>query len=167
MRDITVRQATRADLGQVMAVYAAAREFMRQSGNPGQWGDGFPPRDMIEGRIGRGELYVVAREGAIHAAFALVPGRDASYAHIEGGTWESDAPYVTLHQVASDGQVHGVFHLAVGLALERCRHLRVDTHRDNRPMQAAAQREGFTYRGIVYVRDHSPRLAYELMAPER
>ncbi|MGN0077081.1 MAG: N-acetyltransferase [Parafannyhessea sp.] len=167
MREDAVRRATQADLDQVMDVYAAAREFMRQNGNPGQWGDGFPPRGLIEGRIARGELYVVTREGAVHAAFALVPGPDPYYARIEGGTWESDAPYVAIHQVASDGQVHGVFHAAVGLALGRCGHLRVDTHRDNAPMQGAILREGFAYRGIVHVRDHSPRLAYELVATGR
>lgn len=164
MQDVVIRQAVQADLNPVMEVYASARRFMKETGNPTQWGDDFPPRELIDGRICRGELYVLAQEGAIHAAFALILGPDPTYARIEGGSWESDSPYGTLHQVASDGSVRGVFQRAVDFSLGRRRHLRVDTHADNKVMQAAILRAGFQYRGIIYVRDHSPRLAYELVA---
>ena len=57
-----------------------------------------------------------------------------------------------------------MFQRAVRFSLRSRRHLRVDTHADNKVMQAAILRAGFQYRGIIYVRDHSPRLAYELVA---
>lgn len=163
MQNVVIRQAAQEDLNPVMEVYASARRFMKATGNPNQWGDDFPPRELIDERICRGELYVLVREGAIHAAFALILGPDPTYAHIEGGSWESDTPYGTLHQVASDGSIRGVFQRAVSFSLQRRRHLRVDTHADNKVMQAAILREGFQYRGIIYVRDHSPRLAYDLV----
>jgi len=37
----------------------------------------------------------------------------------------------------------------------------VDTHRDNRVMQQIITSQGFTYCGIIYVSDGSPRLAYQ------
>ena len=66
MQDVVIRKAVRADLDPVMEVYASARRFMKETGNPTQWGDDFPPRELIDGRIHRGELYVLVQEGAIH-----------------------------------------------------------------------------------------------------
>ena len=41
------------------------------------------------------------------------------------------------------------------------KHLRIDTHADNKVMQKQILKNGFTRRGIVYMEDGSPRIAYE------
>ncbi len=41
------------------------------------------------------------------------------------------------------------------------KHLRIDTHQDNKIMQHVILKNGFTYCGIIYTGDGSPRLAYE------
>lgn len=38
---------------------------------------------------------------------------------------------------------------------------RSDTHKDNLPMQNVILGGGFTYQGIIYIEDGTPRLAYE------
>ena len=35
---MTIRQAREAELGRILQIYADARAFMRENGNPDQWG---------------------------------------------------------------------------------------------------------------------------------
>ena len=48
-------------------------------------------------------------ETGIHGVFALFDGAEPTYAHIEEGEWLNDEPYVTIHRLAGDGRVHGLF----------------------------------------------------------
>lgn len=157
---LTIRPATAADLPALEGIYRAARGIMAASGNPTQWGTTHPARRLLEQDIARGQLWLVCRDGVPHAAFALVPGQDPTYAVIDGA-WQSDAPYATIHRLGSDGRCHGVFAAAVGFAAERFPHLRIDTHADNRIMRKLIPRAGFGYCGIIRVEDGTPRLAYE------
>ena len=50
----------------------------------------------------------------------------------------------------------------VGFCRAQIHHLRIDTHADNHIMQHLILQCGFTRRGIIYVRDGSPRIAYEM-----
>ena len=52
---------------------------------------------------------------------------------------------------------------AVEYGRSRCCHIRVDTHADNKPMQHLAEKYGFSRRGIIYVEDGTPRIAYDLL----
>ena len=42
------RGARRSDLEQILEIYAHARKTMADSGNPTQWGDSYPPQEMLE-----------------------------------------------------------------------------------------------------------------------
>ena len=42
------RGARRADLDAILKIYARARQAMADSGNPTQWGDNFPPQELLE-----------------------------------------------------------------------------------------------------------------------
>ena len=68
---------------------------------------------------------------------------------------------ITIHQVASDGTIHGFFSQIVDYCWTQIPHLRVDTHTDNQIMQHLIQKNGFERRGIIYVLNHSPRIAFE------
>ncbi len=155
-----IRPATMADMPALQAVYAAARAFMRRSGNPHQWSDGKPTAETLAADIGRGHLYVEVGEKGVVAAFALVPGDDPTYAVIEGA-WHSDTPYATIHRLAADGSRPGFFGRCVAFCRRRYVHLRVDTHADNAPMRHLTVQHGFSYCGIIHLEDGSPRLAYE------
>ena len=100
--------ATAADLPQILAIYAHARAFMAQHGNPNQWGASRPTEADITAHIAARELYVLREADAIHGVFAFILGEDPTYRVIEQGAWLSDAPYGTIHAVASDGQIHGL-----------------------------------------------------------
>ena len=63
-----IRKATTQDFDRIMEIYASARRFMAEHGNPNQWGPThWPPEDLIHRDIDRGDLYVCTQEGRIAA----------------------------------------------------------------------------------------------------
>lgn len=158
-----IRTATPGDLPALGPVYAAARRFMAENGNPTQWSDRYPLTEDLEEDIGKGQLYVWAPDGAVHGAFVLQLGEEANYREIQGA-WRSDTPYGTIHRVASDGTEPGLFAACMDFCRARVNHLRIDTHRDNGVMQHLILKHGFVPCGTIWVEDGTPRLAYEWLA---
>lgn len=157
-----IRQTEERDIADVLRIYEAARAFMRASGNPSQWADGYPSEGTVRADIARAVSYVLeGAAGQIYATFALIPGDDPTYGYIEDGAWRDLSPYATIHRAASDGARHGVFRAMLAFARKRWNHLRADTHADNAPMRRCLEGNGFVRRGTIYVRGRSPRLAYE------
>ena len=70
-----IRTATPEDLPALGPVYAAARRFMAENGNPTQWSDRYPLTEDLEEDIGKGQLYVWAPDGAVHGALSSSWGR--------------------------------------------------------------------------------------------
>ena len=153
-----IRLATQADMEEVLEIYAHARRFMSENGNPTQWGQYHPARDILDKDILLKRLYVVENAEHLCGVFMFEVGNDPTYAHIEG-SWRSTRPYGVIHRIAGVGG--GVF----AAALEYCNgiidHLRIDTHADNKPMQHVVEKYGFSKRGIIYVDDGTPRIAYD------
>lgn len=154
-----IRNALPRDYEEIQEIYAIARGFMKTAGNPTQWGDTFPPVDMVETDIREGLNYVVELDGRIQAVFAMIPGEDPTYVHIEGA-WLNDAPYAAVHRVASRGEVKGLTGMILDWAMERYDNIRIDTHDDNKPMQRALEKAGFTPCGRIWIEDGTPRIAY-------
>ena len=161
MENLKIRLAEQADLEKIVKIYEAARVFMRENGNPTQWKDGYPQRSLLEADIARKNLYVAMDANEVCGVFLFVIGEDPTYSYIEGGTWRSDSTYGTIHRIASC--TSGVFAAAVAFGRNQCSHIRVDTHADNKPMQHLAEKHGFSRRGIIYVSDGTPRIAYDLI----
>lgn len=158
---IEIRKTTLNDLDRVMEIYDIARDFMRANGNPTQWGDGYPVRALIEEDIARGESYVMVEGDEIHGVFMFMQRVEPTYAKIEG-EWLNDAPYGTIHRIATDGKVSRLFDKCVEFCNGITKNLRVDTHHDNLPMQKAIKRNGFTYCGVIYMlHDGTPRIAFQ------
>ena len=45
---LKIRKAVPEDFERILEIYAYAREVMKNSGNPDQWGDFQPPRELVE-----------------------------------------------------------------------------------------------------------------------
>ena len=102
------RGARHSDLEQILDIYARARKVMAASGNPTQWGDGYPPREILEEDIDANRLFIYTVNGRLEAVFAFILGPDPTYAKIEGGKWLNDTlPYGTIHRLASAGHRKG------------------------------------------------------------
>lgn len=156
-----IEKAEQNDLPRIMEIYAYARAFMKKTGNPNQWSDKFPAEETLLEDIQAGNLYVIKENNEIHAVFAFIIGEDPTYARIEQGAWRSDTAYGTIHRVAGDGTIHGIFSMVTEFCSRKISHLRVDTHQDNQVMQHLICQNGFEKCGIIYVADKTPRLAYE------
>lgn len=164
---LTITAAAPADRDAALAIYAGARAFMAAHGNPTQWAGGYPPPAQVEADIAAGRLYLAREDGAVQGVFFFGPGPDPTYAHIEQGRWPDDEPYWVVHRIASAGLRRGV----AGECLAWCcrqagGRVRIDTHADNRPMQATLARAGFAPCGVIFTHDGTPRLAYQYAGGE-
>lgn len=157
-----VRTAEYTDLPRILEIYAIARSFMAETGNPNQWGTTHPAREILEEDISRGLLNVVCEDGQIHGVFYFYIGEDPTYLRMEGGQWRSAESYGTIHRIAGDGS-GGILKAAVDFALERIGHIRIDTHADNTVMQRALGKQGFSRRGTIFLENGDPRIAYDLL----
>lgn len=162
-----IREASEKDLPRIMEIYAHARKFMAEHGNPNQWGPtNWPPEALIRKDIENKESFVCEEDGRIVAVFYYAYGEriEPAYDKIYGGKWRGSETYGVVHRIASDGTVKGAGSFCVRWALEKCGHLRMDTHGDNHVMQSMLGKLGFVHCGTIYVPEDSyPRLAYEII----
>ena len=160
--DYSVRKAKSEDLPRIEAIYAYARKFMAETGNPNQWRNNHPPVSQLKEDIEKGDLYVISDQNEIHGVFYFYIGEDPTYLKMDGGWWRSNTPYGTIHRIAGDGS-GGILSTAVAFGKTRIDHIRIDTHEDNIVMQKAVAKQGFQRQGIIYIADGSPRIAYDYL----
>ncbi len=156
-----IRHAELSDLPKILQIYAEARQFMRHSGNPNQWGNDRPQESTLLEDIKQRQLYLCVENREILGVFAYIPGVDPTYLVIEGGQWLNDDPYGVIHRIAVVRHHIGVATNCMQWAFSQCGNLRIDTHADNLPMQKALQKWGFTYCGIIYLANGDPRMAFQ------
>ncbi len=157
-----IRKAKENEIDKIMNVYAAARDYMKKSGNITQWGNHYPPRDLIVEDIKVGQLYVgICEDGELHCAFAFLKGIDPTYLKIDDGKWLNDEAYMTIHRIASDGKYHGVFKKCMDYCKQKYDNLRIDTHENNLTMQHVLSKNEFIRCGVIYLENGAPRIAYQ------
>ena len=155
-----IRNATVDDLSEILLIYAQAREFMRQSGNPNQWAENHPAESIIRQDIAEKKLYLCVENEEIMGVFYYTQGIDPTYVQIFDGNWLNEEPYGVIHRIAVGRHGKGVAACCFQWALEQCPQLRIDTHEDNIPMQKALAKQSFTRCGIIYLQNGDQRIAY-------
>ena len=156
-----IRKAVIDDLAEIMRIYRVAQDYMIASGNPDQWGHFYPQEELIKKDISQQTSYLICDDEKPHGVFALFDGMEPTYQYIENGEWLNDNPYITLHRIASDGKVHGIFKCAINYCKSISNDIRIDTHKSNKIMQKQIEKHGFEKCGIIYVKDGSARIAYQ------
>ena len=161
-----IRKTEPADMSRIMEIYAGARKFMAEHGNPNQWGPtNWPPEALIREDMADGNSYVCLNDrDEIIGTFFYVQGDDIepTYREIEDGAWIEPGPYGVVHRIAADGSEKGIGAFCINWAYGQCGHLRMDTHGDNKVMQNLLKKLGFIHCGTIYVvEDNDPRLAFE------
>lgn len=161
-----IRLAKETEIKDIMKIYAHARQFMTEQGNPNQWAvRNWPPEELIREDIEKALLYVcVDDEDRCHAVFFYDYGFhiEPLYDTIENGSWIGEETYGVVHRIASDGSLKGAGAFCLSWAYEKAGHIRIDTHPDNKPMQNLLKKLGFQYCGITHVEaDNDPRLGFE------
>ena len=156
-----IRKATAEDFATVRAIYESARAYMREKGNPTQWGNGYPPDELIRQDIDAGHLHACVDETGILGVFCFFQGVDPTYLRIEDGAWLNDRPYGVMHRVAVAAHGRGVAAFCYDYCFGICKNLKIDTHRDNLPMQRSLQKNGFVRCGIIYLANGDERIAFQ------
>ena len=161
-----IRKSMMEDLPRILALYEQARAFMKANGNPDQWGDSYPEEEIVRQDIEEGRSYVCETDGEIAGVFYFSCEPDPDYARIDDGGWLNDAPYGVVHRITASSRQRGVASFCLDWAFSQCGNLRIDTYKDNQPMQNLLKKKGFTRCGIIYVREGSPRIAFQKLRRE-
>ena len=158
-----IRKARVEELSKLLQIYDDARKYMRAHGNAEQWSGGYPGKDVLLADIHKEALYVCTEddESEILGAFCYFEGIDPTYVNIYDGTWLNDRPYGVIHRIAVAVHQRGVASFCFDHCFSRCKNLKIDTHRDNIPMQRALEKNGFVRCGIIYLENGAPRIAFQ------
>lgn len=160
--ELVVRMGTIGDAAASLEILDAARRFMRENGNATQWAGNYPALDDVLADIGH-DAFMVCEDtgtGEIVATFCMQTRPEHTYTEIFEGAWIDQMPYGTIHRLASKYHGQGIGMHCLRWAQEHFGTLRIDTHADNKPMQAVLGRAGFVRCGIIYVEDGTPRIAF-------
>lgn len=157
-----IRKSTPEELEAILELYEQARKFMIEHGNADQWGTVYPPRQMVEQDIADGKNHICTENGELLGTFYFAVEDDPDYGKIYEGDWIGSGAYGVMHRVASPGRKKGVATYCVNWCFEQSGgDLRIDTHRDNLPMQGMLEKNGFVRCGLIYLEDGDERIAYE------
>ncbi len=158
-----IRKANFNDLPIILMIYKEARQFMSQNGNPNQWGNTNPPTIRTEEDIRENNLYVVESDGDILAVFYYKLGDDPTYRIIYDGEWLNEFPYGVIHRIAVSDKARGkgISGLCFDFAFNDCKNLKIDTHKNNLPMQKALAKHGFIQCGIIHLANGDERIAFQ------
>ena len=159
---MTIRKTTMQDFDAVCGIYADARVFMREHGNPDQWMDDWPTPTITSRDIESGHSYVCVRDGEIAAVFYFSIETEPTYGEIDG-QWLDDEPYGVVHRLARNRSAagNGASGHCLQWCFEHCGNIRIDTHRDNAPMRELLDRNGYSYCGIIWVETGDERMAFQ------
>jgi hypothetical protein len=156
-----IRHTTLEEIDIVMDIYDNARLFMRKNGNLNQWINGYPGFELIRNDILNRNSYICLDRGRIVGVFTLIQGIEPAYLQLYNGSWLNDEPYSVVHRIASTNSIKGVATFCLNWCLDKCKNIRIDTHRDNVVMQNLLSKNNFAKCGIIYLEDGSERLAYQ------
>lgn len=161
MADMEIRKSTYDDVYRMLEIFKEAREFMKENGNPNQWGEAYPPKSLLLQDIEEGNSYVCIKDGIIVGTFYYKEGEDPTYKKIYDGQWLNDKPYGVVHRIATARGTRGVGSFCLDWCFNQSDNLKIDTHRDNIPMQRLLAKLGFNRCGIIYIENGEERIAYQ------
>ncbi|MBO5967522.1 MAG: GNAT family N-acetyltransferase [Clostridia bacterium] len=160
---MNIRKANYKDLEEIRLIYQSARKFMSDNGNPNQWGNNNPPLSRTEEDLRENNLYVVEDDKDILAVFFYKYGDDPTYKIIYQGSWLNNSPYGVIHRIAVSDKARGkgIAGICFDFAYSQCKNLKIDTHKDNIPMQRALAKHGFKQCGIIHLVNGDERIAFQ------
>lgn len=163
-----IRKAEKKDINNIVLIINQAKNYFKKNGIP-QWQGEYPNEIDIEDDIQKQGGCCVIEDNEVIAYSFVSEYKDPNYSYIEG-SWLNDEPYVVIHRTCVKETIkgRGIATSFVTYAKKICkdnglRNIRVDTHEKNISMQRMLEKNGFVKTGIIYVKDGSPRYAYQLV----
>ncbi len=161
MNSFKIRNTEQHELNEILVIYNSARLFMIEKGNPNQWLEGYPQKEIILSDIKNSQHFVCIENHKIVGCFALIEGEDPTYQKIENGKWLNNLPYATLHRLAVLEHGKGIGSFCVKWCLSQFQNIRADTHENNTSTQKLLAKNGFSYCGKIFNRWGDERVAYQ------
>ena len=156
-----IRHSTEKDIPEILEIYKNARSYMRENGNLEQWNSIYPGESDVRADIESGNGYVCDDGGEVVAVFFFRVGDDMTYKTIYDGKWQNEDKYAVIHRVAVKHHGRGIIDFCFSECFKLFPNLKIDTHRDNLPMQHVLKRNGFKYCGIIHLLSGDERMAYQ------
>lgn len=149
------------DIDSILNIVKDTKKYFKDNGIP-QWQSAYPDDDTFIHDINSKQLYVIKDDDEVIGFFAVVH-YDPNYDYIENGKWFDNSDYVAIHRMAikSNYKRKGVATYAFDELKKKYKHIRIDTHELNKPMNCLILKNNFKYCGIVYMEDKTKRNAYE------
>lgn len=161
--------ADNKNLPAIMQIISEAQAYLASLGID-QWQDGYPKQSIIQNDIFNGESYMVTnKENQTLATTMYTTQSEPSYSYIEGNWLTSEnAKYGVIHRMAvsnhyrSKGAARFIFsQCEQNLIKNHITSMRIDTHEENKGMQALLKSLGYAYCGIIILNSGDKRLAFE------
>ena len=159
------RQANYSEASQIWQILKDAIKRRKEDGS-NQWQDGYPNMEVVKSDIEKKIGFVFTQNDTIIGYSAVIINDEPDYINIEG-KWLSDQDFIVYHRVAiseeflAKGMAKKMMKLIEQYALSKNIYsLKADTNHDNIPMMKIFEKLGYTFCGMVYIRQ-SPRRAYE------
>lgn len=83
-------KANETHIPEILEIYVKARKFMKENGNPTQWEEGYPSREIVEKDIAADHCYVCIENENVVGVFVFIIGEDPTYRVIYQGAWRSE-----------------------------------------------------------------------------
>lgn len=160
---MTIRKAEPKDLNIILKILEHARNYMKENNNPNQWGDNHPAVEIIEEDIKNSIGYVcLDEENNIVGYFCFYVGIEEDYNEIYEGSWLNDREYAVIHRIATMSNKKGVGSFCMQYCFDKYKNIKIDTSKDNIPMQKLLEREGYTKCGTIHLRRNGgERIAFQ------
>lgn len=156
-------KATKEDIPEMRKVLNHGREIQLAAGVI-QWAEGYPSKELMLEDIDREAAYVCLSDaGEMVGVASVFTEPDPTYFEIEG-EWLNDAPYATIHRIATNEKIKGVGQFMIQWVQENHGNVRIDTHADNKAMKYVLQKLGFEYTGVIYIENGEARDAYHYVS---
>ena len=159
------RQANYSEASQIWQILKDAIKRRKEDGS-NQWQDGYPNMEVVKSDIEKKIGFVFTQNDTIIGYSAVIINDEPDYVNIEG-KWLSDQDFIVYHRVAiseeflAKGMAKKMMKLIEQYALSKNIYsIKADTNHDNIPMMKIFKKLGYSFCGIVYIRQ-SPRRAYE------
>lgn len=159
------RQANYSEASLIWQILKDAIKRRKEDGS-NQWQDGYPNMEVVKSDIEKKIGFVFTQNDTIIGYSAVIINDEPDYINIEG-KWLSDQDFIVYHRVAiseeflAKGMAKKMMKLIEQYALSKNIYsLKADTNHDNIPMMKIFEKLGYSFCGIVYIRQ-SPRRAYE------
>ena len=159
------RKADMKDLNEMMDIVRQAQQDLKEL-KVDQWQNGYPNETVLTEDIKKGKAVVIETEHVL--GFMVVSMNDeTTYDPLK--TWKKEE-YLVLHrfavhkEVQRQGVASRMIEEAKKMAVsQNIFSIRIDTHEKNVRMRRFLEKNQFEERGIIYLKDGNPRIAYELL----